>query len=245
MQRELSYVRDGVLNKGAVGFKIPLSSDLESLHFLWWNGDFTSVVNYKIIVMIKNTDIMFQPSLNISHSGQVPKKPTYWRMSLPCNNLGLYICLLRKMDSSFRNQKRKIIIRVLILAHFYFIASGPAEIDIQFDLGSNLQFKLSRQKMCFGMVDNLDKKSDFKSGSSISSHVVFIYSLLIAFILALVLALFVSLMQKKYEGQLAKKDMQAKPVTGTTYITLFTAFLQSVKNLNILSKEVFWTTYIM
>jgi len=179
MQRELSYVRDGVLNKGAVGFKIPLSSDLESLHFLWWNGDFTSVVNYKIIVMIKNTDIMFQPSLNISHSGQVPKKPTYWRMSLPCNNL----------------------------------ASGPAEIDIQFDLGSNLQFKLSRQKMCFGMVDNLDKKSDFKSGSSISSHVVFIYSLLIAFILALVLAVFVSLMQKKYEGQLAKKDMQAKPVT--------------------------------
>ena len=91
MRRELSYVRDGVLNKGAVDFKIPLSSDLESLHFLWWNGDFTSVVNYKIIVNIKTSDVMFQPSLNISHSGQVPKTPTYWRMSLPCNNLGLFI----------------------------------------------------------------------------------------------------------------------------------------------------------
>ena len=90
MRRELSYVRDGVLNKGAVDFKIPLSSDLESLHFLWWNGDFTSIVNYKIIVNIKTSDVMFQPSLNISHSGQVPKTPTYWRMSLPCNNLGLF-----------------------------------------------------------------------------------------------------------------------------------------------------------
>ena len=88
MRRELSYVRDGVQNKGAVDFKIPLSSDLESLHFLWWNGDFTSTVNYKIIVNIKTSDVMFQPSLNISHSGQVPKTPTYWRMSLPCNNLG-------------------------------------------------------------------------------------------------------------------------------------------------------------
>ena len=90
MRRELSYVRDGVLNKGAVDFKIPLSSDLESLHFLWWNGDFTSIVNYKIIVNIKTSDVMFQPSLNISHSGQVPKTPTYWRMSLPCSNLGLF-----------------------------------------------------------------------------------------------------------------------------------------------------------
>jgi hypothetical protein len=56
MRRELSYVRDGVLNKGAVDFKIPLSSDLESLHFLWWNGDFTAIVNYKIIVNIKTSD---------------------------------------------------------------------------------------------------------------------------------------------------------------------------------------------
>ena len=94
MRRELSYVRDGVLNKGAVDFKIPLSSDLESLHFLWWNGDYTSVVNYKIIVNIRNPDIMFQPSLNISHSGQIPKIPTYWRMSLPCNNIGKYELLI-------------------------------------------------------------------------------------------------------------------------------------------------------
>ena len=88
LPRELSYVRDGVLNKGAIDFQIPVSNDLDALHFLWWNADFTSIVNYKIIVLIKDTEIMFQPSLNISHSGQVPKTPTYWRMSLPCNNLG-------------------------------------------------------------------------------------------------------------------------------------------------------------
>ena len=202
MRRELSYVRDGVLNKGAVDFKIPLSSDLESLHFLWWNGDFTSIVNYKIIVNIKTSDVMFQPSLNISHSGQVPKTPTYWRMSLPCNNLGL-----------FHFKKLAKFARVLLF--LFFLASGPAEIEIQFELGSNLQFKLSRQKMCVSMVENVDKKSNHRSGSNISSHVVFIYSLLIAFILAVLLGIFVTLMQKKYEAQLAKNDIvQSKPVAG-------------------------------
>ena len=97
----------------------------------------------------------------------------------------------------------------------FLLASGPAEIEIQFELGSNLQFKLSRQKMCVSMVENVDKKSNHRSGSNISSHVVFIYSLLIAFILAVLLGIFVTLMQKKYEAQLAKNDIvQSKPAAG-------------------------------
>ena len=104
----------------------------------------------------------------------------------------------------------------------FLLASGPAEIEIQFELGSNLQFKLSRQKMCVSMVENVDKKSgNHRSGSNISSHVVFIYSLLIAFILAVLLGIFVTLMQKKYEAQLAKNDIvQSKPAAGKLFFGL-------------------------
>ena len=38
MQRELFYVRDGVLNQGAIDFNIPISSHVDYLHFLWWNS---------------------------------------------------------------------------------------------------------------------------------------------------------------------------------------------------------------
>ena len=103
----------------------------------------------------------------------------------------------------------------------FVLASGPAEIEIQFELGSNLQFKLSRQKMCVSMVENVDKKSNHRSGSNISSHVVFIYSLLIAFILAVLLGIFVTLMQKKYEAQLAKNDIVlSKPAAGKLFFGL-------------------------
>ena len=65
------------------------------------------------------------------------------------------------------------------------------------------------------MVKKVDKGSDFKAGSTISSHVVFIYSLLIAFILAMLLGIFVTLMQRKYEAEITKQTiMQNKPVAG-------------------------------
>ena len=124
-----------------------------------------------------------------------------------------------KMLSTPLFQKVAKVARVLLF--LFVLASGPAEIEIQFELGSNLQFKLSRQKMCVSMVENVDKKSNHRSGSNISSHVVFIYSLLIAFTLAVLLGIFVTLMQKKYEAQLAKNDIvQSKPVAGKLFFGL-------------------------
>ena len=78
MSRELFYIRDGVVNNGAIEFNIPISSDVDYLHFLWYNADDTNVIKYKIVVKVMNSEVMFQPSLNISHSGEVPKTPTYW-----------------------------------------------------------------------------------------------------------------------------------------------------------------------
>ena len=181
MERELFYVRDGVMNNGAIGFNIPISSDLDALHFLWWNGDYTSSVNYKIMVTIEDSEVMFQPSLNISHSGQVPKVPTYWRMSLPCQTL---ISTTSKA------------------------ADRTTDISIKFELGSNLKFVLHRLKYCRTIL-NEDVKPGIKP-AGISSHVVFVYSLLIAFIVALFLGIFVTFMQKKYEAKLAKNVMLAK-----------------------------------
>ena len=78
MPRELFYIRDGVVNHGAIEFIIPISSEVDYLHFLWYNADMTNIINYKIVVKVLNDEVMFQPSLNISHSGVVPKIPTYW-----------------------------------------------------------------------------------------------------------------------------------------------------------------------
>ena len=86
-------------------------------------------------------------------------------------------------------------------------------------MGSNLQFTLRRQKTCVSLVESVDKELNPRPGSSISSHVVFIYSLLIAFILAVLLGVFVTLMQRKYEAQLAKTEMiPSKPIAGNVLI---------------------------
>ena len=158
-----------MVNQGAIEFNVPASSNVDAFHFLWWNADFTSTVDYKIIVQVLDNDVMFQPSLNISHSGQVPKKPTYWRMSLPCNHL----------------------------------TSGKATLEIHVDLGSDVTgFKLKRDKYCESTLSNMDSVATFHTKSSVSSHVVFIYSLLASFLIALILSIFVSVMQKKTRAAL-------------------------------------------
>jgi len=168
LHRELFYVRDGVFNQGAIDFNIPVSNDIEYLHFLWWNADYTSKVDYKIKVQVLNNEIMLQPSLNISHSDKVPNAPTYWRMSLPCQ-------------------------------HF---ASGKAAFEIQIELNggeeSKKNFKLIREKQCESGISDNDSMTPFHSmKSSVSSHAVFVYSSLIAFLISICLTIFVSFMQKK------------------------------------------------
>ena len=169
MQRELFYVRDGVLNHGAIDFNIPISSHVDYLHFLWWNADFTSTAKYKVLAKVDNSEIMLQPSLNISHAGLVPRSPTYWRLSLPCTN----------------------------------VTEGHAYLEIHLDLGENLSFQLNRSKQCSGRqvqeVPNVQV-------SSISSQVVFVYSLVIAFVISLVCGIFAAFMQRRLRSQLMAKN---------------------------------------
>ena len=115
---------------------------------------------------------MLQPSLNISHSDKVPNSPTYWRMSLPCHHL----------------------------------ASGKATFEIHIELiggESDKNFKLTREKQCESGISDMDSMTPFHSmKSSVSSHAVFVYSSLIAFLISICLAVFVSFMQKKTRASL-------------------------------------------
>ena len=65
----------------AVNFDIPVSSDLDSVHFLWFNPDPLLPVSYKLVIkLLTGSDPevsddddqegpMHQPFVNISHSG--------------------------------------------------------------------------------------------------------------------------------------------------------------------------------
>ena len=175
MHRELFYVRDGVLNKGAINFEIPISARVQDIHFLWWNADFTSKANYKLHVNIEDPKIMLQPSsyhINISHTGLVPKSPTYWRMSLLCNN----------------------------------ITDGQAKIELSFQL-NDLDFKITRLKYCQGQP----KISQNPKPSKISSHLVFMYSLVVAFVILILTGIFVTFMQKKYSKKTEKVHKNEDP----------------------------------
>ena len=82
LNRELAYIRNGIVASNAADFNIPVSSDLDSVHFLWNNPDPTLPVSYKLVIKIDAgtdpevgaddaTEAMHQPFVNISHSGRV------------------------------------------------------------------------------------------------------------------------------------------------------------------------------
>jgi hypothetical protein len=83
LNRELAYIRNGVVSTNAVNFDIPVSSDLDSVHFLWSNPDPSLPVNYKLVIKLdagndpevgddsaNGDEPMHQPFVNISHSGK-------------------------------------------------------------------------------------------------------------------------------------------------------------------------------
>ena len=102
MNRELAYIRNGNLNKNAAKFTIPVSQDLDAVHLAWRmlpnshrgskSTSASTVVTYRIFIETKSSlnhlrtveDAMYQPSLNVSHKGQLSIKEEIVRISLPC-----------------------------------------------------------------------------------------------------------------------------------------------------------------
>ena len=107
MNRELAYIRNGKVNENAAAFTIPVSDDLDAVHLAWkllpnvhrgvGKDPVSSTVSYRIFISTKSRsisnelrrveDAMYQPSLNISHQGQLSIKEDIVRISLPCTGM--------------------------------------------------------------------------------------------------------------------------------------------------------------
>eukprot|EP00096_Caligus_rogercresseyi_P007213 TRINITY_DN25013_c0_g1_i1.p1 TRINITY_DN25013_c0_g1~~TRINITY_DN25013_c0_g1_i1.p1 ORF type:complete len:610 (-),score=158.18 TRINITY_DN25013_c0_g1_i1:1357-3120(-) len=84
LERRISYLEDGVLNSAASQFVLPVPSGIDSL-FLSWKS--SSEVSYELFLKRSDPEAMYQPSVNVSHRGLVPRKEEVWRVSLPCSGL--------------------------------------------------------------------------------------------------------------------------------------------------------------
>jgi len=81
LEKELYYVRDGTINKYAMGFVIPVPSSVTSLHFTWYS--YTSL-QYSVTTSSSHPLALPTPSVNISMSGLVPDQPQIWQVLLHC-----------------------------------------------------------------------------------------------------------------------------------------------------------------
>jgi len=85
LEKELYYVRDGTINKYAMGFVIPVPSSVTSLHFTWYS--YTTVSNslkYSLTTSSSHPLALPIPSVNISMQGIVPEQPQIWQVVLQC-----------------------------------------------------------------------------------------------------------------------------------------------------------------
>jgi hypothetical protein len=82
LSRELHYVSNGQIRANALKFTIPISDDVNRLHFVWASPG--TKVNYDIKISTSDADALRQPHLNISHSGVIPTEASTWRVTLPC-----------------------------------------------------------------------------------------------------------------------------------------------------------------
>jgi len=85
LEKELYYVRDGTINKYAMGFVIPVPSTVTSLHFTWYS--YTSVsssLQYSLTTTSSHPLALPTPSVNISMQGTVPEHHQIWQVMLQC-----------------------------------------------------------------------------------------------------------------------------------------------------------------
>ena len=88
LEKELYYVRDGTINKYAMGFLIPVPSYVNSLQFTWSsNNPSSQKLHYAITTSTSSSLILPNPSVNISTSGSVPDRASIWSVSLKCSGL--------------------------------------------------------------------------------------------------------------------------------------------------------------
>lgn len=86
LEKELYYVRDGTINKYAMGFVIPVPTSVTSLHFTWYS--YTSVgssLQYSLTTSSSHPMALPTPPVNITRLGKVPEQPQIWQVVLQCS----------------------------------------------------------------------------------------------------------------------------------------------------------------
>ena len=161
--RELAYIRDNQVNINAAKFTLPVPETVDAIYFLWWSGE--TDVQYRIFISSRSAsgdpeevNAMYQPHLNVSHSGRVPKDKEIFRISLPCTG---------RFDA---------LVRVDITLQFN-VSSGD---------GDNFHVHLTREKTCSadsGANVHPSSSSSYDGldySGTVQPHVVFLASLLSA-----------------------------------------------------------------
>ena len=88
LEKELFYVRDGTVNKYALGFLIPVPSYVESLEFTWSAPAVSQAspsLYYSLTAESSEPRILPTPAVNISQSGVIPQRPQIWSLRLECS----------------------------------------------------------------------------------------------------------------------------------------------------------------
>jgi len=178
VDRELAYVRDNQVNVNAAKFVLPVPESVNAIQFVWWSGDGgggSEVVHYRILINShsasgdpEEASAMYQPHLNISHAGRVPREREIFRISLPCTG------------------RLSAIVQIDLTLQFNVTRSDGAAAD-SFDV------HLTRQKTCSADSGKSHASTDgvrggggaaggndSSSSSSVQPHVVFFASLLSA-----------------------------------------------------------------
>ena len=87
LEKELFYVRDGTVNKYALGFLIPVPKYVNSLEFTWAAGNSKNKLQYNISTASSLVPALATPLVNISRVGAVPEREQTWSVGLHCSGL--------------------------------------------------------------------------------------------------------------------------------------------------------------
>jgi len=87
LEKELFYVRDGTVNKYALGFLIPVPTYVNSLEFTWANANTKTKLQYNISTASSQVSALASPRVNISSVGLVPERSQTWSVDLHCSGL--------------------------------------------------------------------------------------------------------------------------------------------------------------
>ncbi|XP_017758348.1 PREDICTED: tyrosine-protein kinase Drl-like [Eufriesea mexicana] len=95
LEAELYYVREGVVNKYAMNFVVPVPAYIADLEFSWQSLaghplPYSMELDYDVVGVssgVSGVVALFRPSVNVSAKGEVPMTLQVFRIRLPCSGL--------------------------------------------------------------------------------------------------------------------------------------------------------------